>query len=72
VLGACQNFKETSFIILDSVSHYNVLLEKLPALSWRREKIIVWVQEERILFPAGFFRVELLNLITPNKSSTRR
>jgi hypothetical protein len=39
------------------------VLEIPPTQCWSREKIIVWLKDERIHSPEESFKVELLNLI---------
>jgi hypothetical protein len=57
---------------MDSASYHSVLLEKPPAQSWRRDEIIAWLQEQKINFPEGAFKTELLHLTTANKSPRKR
>jgi hypothetical protein len=54
------------------VPYSSVLLDQLPAQSWRREKIIAWLEEKRIAFPEGGFEAELLHLATAMKSPRKR
>jgi len=49
------NLEEPSFILMDNSSYHSVL-EKPPTQSWRRDKIIAWLQEKRITFSDRAFR----------------
>jgi hypothetical protein len=44
------NLEEPLLIVMDSVP-YHIVLEELPTHSWRRNEIVVWLQEKSILFP---------------------
>jgi hypothetical protein len=66
------NLEEPSVIMLDNASYHNVLVEKPPTQSWRKDEIIAWLQEKGIPFAEGLFKTELLNLAIANTSSEMR
>jgi hypothetical protein len=66
------NLEEPSIIVMDNASYHNVLVEKPPTQSWRKDEIIAWLQEKRIPFAEGLFKAELLNLAIANTSSKKR
>jgi len=57
---------------MDSASYHGVLLEKSTAKSWRRDKIVVCLQDKRFNFPVGAFKAELLQLTIATKYPRKR
>jgi len=57
---------------MDSASYHSVLLEKPHQQSWRRDKIIAWLQKKTANLPQGAVEAELLRLATDNKSPRKR
>jgi lambda repressor-like predicted transcriptional regulator len=57
---------------MDSASYHNVLVEKPPTQSWKKDEIIAWLQEKGIPFAEGSFKAELLNVIIANTSSKKK
>jgi hypothetical protein len=64
------NLEELSIVVMGNAPYY-IVLEKSPTQSWRKDEIIAWLQEKRISFTKGYFKAELLNLITANTSSRK-
>jgi hypothetical protein len=65
------NLEGPSVIVMGNPPYHNVLLEKPPTQSWRKDKIITWMQEKGIPFTKGSFKAELLNRATANTSSRK-
>jgi hypothetical protein len=72
VIQLLPNLEEPSFIVMNNAPYHSVLLEKPPTWSWRKDKIIVWLQEKVIPFAEGSFKAKLLNPATANTSSRKR
>jgi hypothetical protein len=53
---------------MDSDPYHNVLLEKPPIQSCRKDEVIAWLQKMEIPSTEEFFKAELLNLTTANTS----
>jgi hypothetical protein len=43
--------EKPSLTVMDNATPHSVLLEEAPMQSWRRDKIIAWLQEKRVAFP---------------------
>jgi len=62
------NLEERSLIVKDNASYHNIVLEKPPRQSWRRDQIIAWLQEPGTFFPQGAVKAQLLHQAIATKS----
>lgn len=65
------NLQEPSLIIMDNASYHSVLMEKQPTVSWTKNKIKEWLEENNIPLNNDMFKVELLNLAKKHKKPIR-
>lgn len=54
---------EPSLILMDNASYHCGLVEKIPNRSWTKRKVVEWLEEKQIQYPAFAMKDQLWNIV---------